>query len=99
MTLKHPFPILAVASILVGCSTGAQPYATGEIAQATDNAKIVRGIYDSNKGEYDKVSATDKAKLIEIYKSDAGARKAFDLIKHPPGGMGGSSNPPQALGK
>ena len=68
MTLKYLISILAVASSFVGCSSAPQSFATTEIEHATDNAKVVRGIYDSCKGDISKVSPSDKAKLLEILK-------------------------------
>ncbi len=87
MTCKQAFSILFFAIALVGCSSGPQDVAKADIEHATDNAKVVRGIYDAAGGDYDKVSEGDKKKLAEIYKSDDAARKAFELIKNPPGGM------------
>lgn len=87
MTCKQAFSILFVAIALVGCGAGTQDVAKADIEHATDNAKVVRSIYDAAGGDYDKVPEGDKKKLAEIYKSDDAARKAFDLIKNPPGGM------------
>ena len=99
MTLKYLISILAVASTLVGCSSGPQNFASGEIEHATDNAKVVKGIYDSSKGDINKVSATDKSKLLEIYKTDDKIKIAFEKMKHPPlGGGGAPPIPPQAQG-
>ena len=99
MTLKYLISILAVASTLVGCSSGPQNFASGEIEHATDNAKVVREIYVSSKGDITKVSPTDKAKLLEILKSEEGIKKSFRLMKNPPiGGGGAPPIPPQAQG-
>ena len=85
MFSKLLLSLFAMSCILVGCSAGSQTYDEDAIKHATDNAKVVRGIFDASGGDYDKVPASDKKKLAEIYKDDAGARKAFELIKHPPG--------------
>lgn len=90
MTCKQAISVLIIAFALVGCGAGPQPTADAEINKATDNAKVVRAIYDAAGGDFEKVPDGDKKKLIEIYKDEAGAKKAFDLIKNPPGGLPGA---------
>lgn len=93
MTFRQLISVTAIAAILAGCGAGPQPYADDQIKVATDNAKVIRGIYDANNGNYDSVSEADKKKLVDILKSDKAAREAFDKIKNPPGGMGGPPTP------
>jgi hypothetical protein len=90
MNFKLIFSALVLVGILSGCGTAPPAIDEETIKHATDNAKVVRGIFDASGGDYDKVPAGDKNKLIGIYKDDAGARKAFELIKHPPGGGPGA---------
>jgi hypothetical protein len=90
MTFRQLISVTAIAAILAGCGAGPQAYDDSKIKNATDNAKVIRGIYDANGGNYDSVPEADKKKLIDILKSDKAAREAFDKIKNPPGGMGGA---------
>ena len=93
MSTKLFISFLALACVLVGCSSGPQPLAQDEMKDAAQQNAMVRGIFDANGGDYDKVSAADKQKLVTRFKTDASARDAFEKIKHPPGGMGGGGAP------
>ncbi|MBS1704099.1 MAG: hypothetical protein JST12_20720 [Armatimonadetes bacterium] len=95
MTFKQLFTGISIAFVLAGCSAGPQEVAKADIQKATDNAKVVRSIYDKAQGKFDNVDEADKKKLVEIYKSEEGARKAFDLITNPPGGLPGAPAPNQ----
>ncbi len=100
MKLKHLISLLGVATILVGCSSGPQEFATSDIKQATDNAKVVKGIFDSSKGDINKVSPADKAKLLDILKSEQAIKTSFEKMKNPSlGSGGGAPTPPPAQGK
>jgi hypothetical protein len=101
MTFKVMILTFAAALSIGGCSAGPQPLAKEEMQKSFDNAKVVRGIYDANGGNYETLSEGDKKTLIDIYKSDEGVKKAFEAMKNPPGGMGSSPMPggPQQQGK
>ncbi len=101
MTIKAVvLTILATCSI-VGCGTGPQPLAKEEMQKSFDNAKVVKGIFDANGGNYETVSEGDKKTLLEIYKSEDGIKKAFEAMRNPPGGSGSAPLPggPQQQGQ
>lgn len=99
MTLKSLISTCGITLVLVGCGAGPQPEAKDEMNLAFENAKVTRAIYDSSGGDYQKVSEADKKKLIDLYKSDEGARKVFESIKNPPAGLGGSAPLPPGAQK
>ena len=91
MTLKLTILALSLTAFLTGCGAGPQPMATQEMKQSLDNAVVVRQIYDASGGDFDKVPESDKKKLIERFKNEDGAKKAFAAIKNGP-----NSGPPAA---
>ena len=93
MFSKILISLFAMSCILAGCSTGPQEIAKADIQQATDNAANTKSLFDSVEGDFDKLSAVDKKKLTERYKSEAVAKKLFETMKHPP--LGGAVNSPQ----
>lgn len=99
MTLKQLFTGLAITSafalLLGGCSAGPQPVDTDVVQKNADANTRVKSIYDAAGGDFDKVPDGDKKFLIDRYKNEEGARKAFDLIKNPPGGLPGAPSPNQ----
>ena len=91
MTLKFTVLAISLTAILTGCGSGPQPMATQEMQQSFDNAIVVKQIYDASGGDFDKVPEADKKKLIERFKNEDGAKKAFAAIKNGP-----NSGPPAA---
>lgn len=95
MTSKIFVLALAVVSILSGCGAGPQPLAQAEMKESLDSALVVRQLYDASEGDFDKVPADGKKKLIERFKSEDGAKKAFAAIKSGPGAALPTTTPGQ----
>lgn len=96
MTFRQLISVTAIAAILAGCGAGPQAIDTATVQKNTDANKKVRAIFDAAGGDFEKVPASDKPFLIERFKDEVGAKKAFEQIKNPPGGMGGTPTPSQA---
>lgn len=101
MTIKAVILTILATYSIVGCGAGPQPLAKEEMQKSFDNAKVVKGIFDANGGNYETVSEGDKKTLIEIYRSEDGIKKAFEAMKNPPGGSGSAPLPggPQQQGQ
>jgi len=93
MTFKQIISVLTIAVALVGCSSGPQPVDEVKTQQNTDANVRVRAIFDAAGGDFEKVPASDKPFLIERFKTEEGAKQAFEKIKNP--GSGGAPMPGQ----
>jgi hypothetical protein len=89
--MKHvkPFLIslafLALSLSLSGCGAGPQPIDEGFVA----NAQTLRQVFDSVGGDYSKVSAEDRAKLLKLYPDEQTLQNVWKSMQNPP--LGGSA--------
>lgn len=87
-----------LAIFVVGCGAGPQPLADNENKKSYENAKVARSIFDANGGDYDKVSAADKKKLIDMYGDEKAITILWSGMKNPPMGGGANSGAPAPAG-
>ena len=80
------FPALALSFILSGCGSAPPAFDTGAMKEAETKAVAISGIYDAAGGDWDKVPAADKKKLIEQYKTEAAVKQLFETMKSRRGG-------------
>lgn len=64
------------------------------MAKAEAEGKDKRAIFERAGGVYDSMTPADKTKFLSYFKSEADARKFWDLMAHPPSSMGAPTGVP-----
>ncbi len=75
--------LLVVGIATSGCSGGNDPVkeAPAELDKRVETAKTIRELHDKSQGNYDSLSAEDKAKLDKVTGGEANSKKAFSLMR------------------
>lgn len=84
---------LAGSLLAIGCGDTPAPEAMGGedgVARMTE----MRGLYDKVKGDWNALTAEDKAAFTKLAGDDAKAQKLWATMSGPPGAGPGSSGPP-----
>lgn len=87
--MQRSFSLLVVFMAVVGGVMLSGCGSSGPDAQVeterVDNAKQMRSIFDNAGGDYEKLSAEDKAKFVKIFGGDeAKAKHSWDAMKNGP---------------
>lgn len=73
----------ALLIVLAGCGTGSPELDKGQVAKATDAAKIMRETYDKAGGDKSKVSPEDWKRYSDAMGGDKYADYMWEQMKNP----------------
>lgn len=83
---------VAAAALLTGCGAQGQAVDKDYMAKAEAKAGDIRVIFDKVGGNWDAMTAEDKAAYVANFKDEAEAKAAWDVMISPPP-RGGMSSP------
>lgn len=99
--LKTSLPItgllcVAVFSTVVGCGSGTPPPVAQASQTQIDNAVKMRELFVKANGNYDSLSAEDKAAYVKLAGSEAAGQAQWKTMSSHPATPGGASGDPRA---
>ena len=94
MKFLGPIALFIVLCGIVGCSGGGtQSMNQDYLANAEEQGKAKRAIFDKVSGDWEALSAEDKKQFISYFPDENNAKKFWEMMKHPPS-SGGPGIPP-----
>ncbi len=72
-----PSILIPTAGLIVGCDSGPPKETPAEVKKRVETASTLRSFYEKSNGNYDALSADDKAAMNKQTGSEANSKKAM----------------------